>query len=224
ASDIVISVSKHNIPAQQKQGARKVRYIPNGVPAAWLGEPASGRSTALTIGWIGRCAEMKNPLKFFDVIDAFNRYGRTNARFLMVVCESGEPGLEQKVRVESRKYAHLEVVWNRSAKAYIDQMDALCITSHNESQPLVLLEALSKKVLPAGWRTGDVTREFGLILDPRATADKLAADIMELWHEPVKWERVVNRRFVKIKKHHTWEKIFARYDMLFSSLTETDII
>src|SRR5690625_4566957 len=55
ASDIVISVSKHNIPAQQKQGARKVRYIPNGVPAAWLGEPASGRSTALTIGWIGRC-------------------------------------------------------------------------------------------------------------------------------------------------------------------------
>ncbi len=217
-SDAVVSVSECNIPEQQKLGARNVRYIPNGIPAGWLKHSSPEPSSLLTIGWIGRCAEMKNPLKFFEVIEAFKQQSIENIRFLMMSCDAGEPELAHRVKSKVREYEHLELIWNKSTGNFIDRMDALCITSHNESQPLVLLEALSRKVLPIGWRTGDVSSKYGLILEPEATAGDLASAVMNHWHNPEQWRRAVERRFAKVQADHTWEKIFNTYHALFSAI------
>ncbi|SHF52624.1 Glycosyltransferase involved in cell wall bisynthesis [Fodinibius roseus] len=217
-SDVIVSVSKSNIPEQQKLGARDVHYIPNGIPASRLKQFIPQQSSTLTIGWIGRCAEMKNPMKFFDVVSTFGEYEAENVEFIMVTCNAGEPELEQRVRTREREFNHLEVIWNRSSEDFIDQMDALCITSHNESQPLVLFEALGRKILPVGWRTGDVTAEYGFILDPEATTGELVQSVLELWKKPQEWLRIVENRFMNVQAHHTWEKIFDHYRSLLLQL------
>ncbi len=217
-SDVIVSVSKSNIPEQEKLGARDVHYIPNGIPANRLKQFVPKQSSTLTIGWIGRCAEMKNPMKFFDVISAFDEYEVENVEFIMLTCDAGEPQLEQRVRARVRETDHLQVIWNRSSEDFIDQMDALCITSHNESQPLVLFEALGRKILPVGWRTGDVTAEYGLILEPEATTGELVQSVLELWQKPQEWTRILENRFINVQDHHTWEKIFDHYRSLFIQL------
>lgn len=217
-SDVIVSVSKSNIPEQKKLGARDVHYIPNGILASRLKQSFPEQSSTLTIGWIGRCAEMKNPMKFFNVVSTFDQYKVDNVEFIMLTCDAGESQLEQRVGAREREFDNLEVIWNRSSEDFIDQMDALCITSHNESQPLVLLEAIGRKILPVGWRTGDVTPEYGLILEPEATTGELVKSVLELWQKPQEWTRMVENRFINIQAHHTWEKIFNNYHSLFLQL------
>lgn len=217
SAEIIISVSRCNIPEQEQMGAEAVQYIPNGVPRSWFRKTDSSYENPLTIGWIGRCAEMKNPLKFFSVIEAFEKR-ETEVCFVMMTCDANEPELERQVREKSAAVSNLEVIWNESTEDHIDRMDALCITSYNESQPLVLFEALGRKVLPIGWRAGDVTPEFGLILDQDKSTNQLVDSVLELWENKENWSREVQRRFRLVKDHHSWEKIFDRYHTLFTNL------
>ena len=94
-------------------------------------------------------------------------------------------------------------------------MDALCITSHNESQPLVIFEALAKKVLPFGWRVGDVTEEFALVVEPGASAGELAQRVLSCRQSP-EWEQRVTRLHQKVRKNHTWEAVFEQYREIFT--------
>lgn len=213
-ADKVISVSKCNILAQQQLGAHHVHYIPNGVNKGWL-TGHKLKNEVPVIGWIGRCAEMKNPLKFFDVIETFRRGKYGKARFLMMICDANEPELWQQVTQKADGYSELTLIKNASAEHYLDQMDALCITSHNESQPLVLFEALSKKVLPIGWQAGDVTSTYGIIKPPLTPVDELVKTVMEVWHRPKEWEKSVSKRFEMVKAKHTWDTIFEQYRTLF---------
>ena len=217
-SDAVVSVSMCNIPQQKQMGAEHITYLPNGIADDWLLPADVQPSSALTIGWVGRCAEMKNPMKFFELIEAFQQADYENISFLMLSCDAGEPELQKRVKEQSQKYDNLQLVWNRSTEEYIDQMDALCITSHNESQPLVLFEAIARKVLPVGWEAGDVTQKYGLILDANAPCTELVSEIMKCWKNPDDWQKEVEKRFVDVKKHHIWSDIFARYQNLFISL------
>lgn len=216
-ADTVISVSECNITEQQRLGAGEVHYIPNGVSGDWLLDAKPRLTDPLTIGWIGRCSALKAPLKFFAFVEAFNRIGRGEVQFIMLSCDAQEPQLAAQVKRQSRKYPNLRLIWNRSTREYIDQMDALCITSRSESQPLVLFEALSRKVLPIGWQTGDVTEKYGFIVDREIPEMALARKVVTFWDQQALWQqRVLNLQAV-VASHHTWEKTFQSYHQLLSS-------
>lgn len=219
ASDKVISVSQCNIPSQQKMGAKKPEYIPNGVEKEWLTENKEINFNRLTIGWIGRCAEMKNPLKFFDVVDTFQNQPDIDCSFIMMACDANEPDLQEQLEAKLAYYPEIKFIWNESSKSYFPLMDALCITSHNESQPLVLFEALSQKVLPIGWEAGDVTSDFGIIVENSASAKTLASQVLDRWNQPQKWRAGVEELYSKVAQEHTWPKIFDEYKRLFAALT-----
>lgn len=222
AAGAVISVSECNIPEQRKLGARNVHYIPNGIPESRLRRSNREHSLPLTVGWIGRCAEIKNPLRFFDVIKAFDQYGSGNVEFIMVTCDAGESSLEYRVKAKGWEFDQLKVIWNRASEDYIDRMDALCITSRNESQPLVLFEAIGRKIVPIGWRVGDVTSDYGLILEPGAPAGKLVRSVLDLWHRPEEWSKIVEEGWLNVRLHHTWEKVFSTYHSLFSAIAKIE--
>lgn len=213
--DDIISVSRTNIPHQQALGAKSVRYIPNGVEKVWF-EKKDNTGEKLTIGWIGRCAEMKNPLKFFDLIDAFDECGISTVNFILMSCDANEPKLQLALEDKLMDYPHVEFIWNKASERYLSVMDALCITSHNESQPLVLFEAISKGVLPIGWEAGDVTDNFGLILPGDVPARQLVQQVKSLWSERAKWNKKVDGLQKKIKHSHTWDHIFDEYRLVFS--------
>lgn len=160
---------------------------------------------------------MKNPLKFFDLTDAFRKISE-EVRFLMLSCDANEPELAREVKAQSAQRSNVELVWNQSTANYIDRMDALCITSHNESQPLVLFEALARQVLPVGWKAGDVTENYGLIFDRSITADILASQIWSLWQDQDYWRREVMDKSKVVSRNHTWSTIFAQYRTAFNSL------
>ncbi|MDZ7771259.1 MAG: DUF3492 domain-containing protein [Balneolaceae bacterium] len=206
SSHRVISVSRCNMPNQRDLGARDPIYIPNGVDASWLLE-RKVRSGRPTLGWIGRCAGLKDPLRFFRVMEQMD----DEWRGLMMLSSAGEGELEERVRTEGEDNGRLCLVWDRPAREHIDQMDALCITSRSESQPLVLFEGLARRVLPAGWRVGDVGPPFALTVPKGSPPWTLAGRINRLWKEQSCWERALDSRRELLEKEHTWEAVFGRY-------------
>ncbi len=217
-TDEIISVSRVNIKEQQKLGAQFPKYIPNGVSKDLISK-AKVRSEIPTIGWIGRCAEMKNPKKFFEVVDAFVELN-FEAEFIIMLSDANEPELELKIRSLSKKYPKVEVIWNKDAKKYLSRLDFLCITSHNESQPLVMFEALSNKAIPFGWQVGDLTNEFGFVKDQESDIRELVSGVCSLWSDQNEFENFVEEKFNYLNEYHIWQKIFPKYKDLFEELTQ----
>ncbi|GAB4178793.1 MAG: GT4 family glycosyltransferase PelF [Calditrichia bacterium] len=216
-ADTIISVSKSNVPYQQQLGANSIRYIPNGVDKQLLKPSSSaptGKENYLKIGWIGRCAQMKNPLAFFEYVDEFQR--RTNlVEFIMMIADAGEDDLMQQVKEKARQYQNFQLLINCKSRDYLDQMDALCITSLHESQPLVILEALAQFVLPFGREVGDATAEYGLLFPATATIPAIVDHVLDLYRNKEVWQTFLMDKHQIIRDMHTWDKIFREYKMIY---------
>jgi glycosyltransferase involved in cell wall biosynthesis len=212
----VISVSRVNIPQQIEFGAKTPVYIPNGIPLDLL-DPHKKRGDNPVIGWIGRCAEMKNPKLFFEIVRSF-RDSELSPTFKMMLSDANEKELEIEIKQLALDHPEVDMIWNENAHHYLDQLDILCITSHNESQPLVMFEALSNKALPVGWEVGDLTNEFGFVV-PRGTSTRtLTEQITMLWNKSEKFEEIIDERYHLVAYEHTWNAIFDKYDDLFQGL------
>ncbi len=217
-SDQIITVSESNIPLQNLLGANGIRYIPNGVDSSWI-NPGREINEKPVIGWVGRCAEMKNPLQFFDYVDSFNSIG-FEAEYLMLLSGANELDLEREVLKRSAYYPKVKLVWNESSKDFYPQMDMLLITSHNESQPLVLFEALANKVLPIGRRVGDVTDKFGMTFPKSDDIESICRLVIEKWNDRIAFEGYLEERHALIAQEHTWENIFKEYEaILYDTLS-----
>ena len=221
-ADRIVTVSESNIPFQKDLGATDIEYIPNGIPSSWI-KNQKNRGNEPVIGWVGRCAEMKNPLAFFDLVDAF-RESTVSPGFKMLLSDANEKGLENEVKSRAENYPEVECIWNQPSKLYFKNFDFLSITSHNESQPLVMLEALANKVLPVGFRVGDLTEKYGLVTGSGSTSETLVTMIEEMWSSQVMMESAVEKRFNLVKAEHTWEHIFSRYEKLIEQITEREAV
>lgn len=212
----IVTVSESNIPLQISLGADQVKYIPNGIPATWLLHEKN-RNDVPVIGWVGRCAEMKNPLAYFQIVEEFRDHA-IDPTFKMLLCDANEPELAEKVRSKAKAYPEVECIWNQPAKEYFKEFDFLLITSNNESQPLVMLEALANKALPVGYKVGDLTEKFGLVFAPEASIRTITCQMLELWSNNAEFEEFVEQRFKLVKDSHTWETVFDEYKMLIKGL------
>jgi glycosyltransferase involved in cell wall biosynthesis len=217
AADKIVSVSASNLPYQKQLGARKVDYIPNGIPKHWLLMEQRQREKQPVIAWVGRCAEMKNPLAFFDYVDSFRNH-EINPEFTMLLSDANEQDLEQKVRQRSKEYPEVTCIWNEPAKPYFSTFDFLLITSHNESQPLVMLEALAHRVLPVGYAVGDLTEKYGLVFEPGRSIDEITSSIENIWSRPYEFSQSVDKKFHLVQENHTWEHIFSQYRRLMKTM------
>ncbi|GAB5408926.1 MAG: hypothetical protein BalsKO_12910 [Balneolaceae bacterium] len=206
----VITVSECNIILQEQLGASKVTYIPNGIPASWILNSDSKRNTPV-IGWVGRCAEMKNPLQFFDFVEEFQSQG-FQADFLMLLSDAGEDSLKNDVIKRASSFDSISLVWNKPSREYYKRMDMLLITSHNESQPLVMFEALANKVLPFGRQVGDLTNKYGLTFPVLTSIDSMCREIHRFWNNKELFSKYVEERHLLVKENHTWSNIFSKYE------------
>ena len=82
----------------------------------------------------------------------------------MLLCDANEKELEQQIKRRQKDFPEVQFIWNQNSSLFFQKMDMLCISSHNESQPLVMLEALAGRALPIGWEVGDLTKEFGFVV------------------------------------------------------------
>lgn len=114
------------------------------------------------------------------------------------------------------------MIWNEPAHHYLHQFDMLCITSHNESQPLVMFEALSNKALPIGWEVGDLTSEFGFVVPSGTSTNTLVDQVSALWEDSSKFNELTESKYDLVAYNHTWTSIFKKYDELFRKLLVED--
>lgn len=215
SADDIISVSTSNLPWQKKLGATNIKYIPNGVSADFFEGGRDIHRTAdslAEVGWIGRCANIKRPLVFLDIAKALNETMGKKIRFRMLLSDSGEQPLKNKVLAKSKGIDNLTLFWNEPADNHLSAMDALFITSQSESQPLVMLEALAKKVLPFGWEIGDATQKYGIFEQKNISIQALVNQFKELWALPDKWKEEVESRYAYVDDVHRWEHIFDQYN------------
>lgn len=220
-ADYIMTVSETNIPLQKKLGAKSVRYVPNGVDSSWIIDEKK-RTKKPVIGWVGRCAEMKNPLQFFEYVKAFNSE-EFEADFLMLLSGANEEELENQVRSEAKKHPYVRMVWNMPSREYYPEMDILMITSHNESQPLVMFEALANKVLPSGRKVGDLTDNYGLTFPKSYSLKSIVQHIKQKWKASTEFEDYVTERYQKVVDEHTWESIFRKYETLLSDVVLNEV-
>lgn len=216
-ADQIVTVSESNIPFQRSLGAEKVQYVPNGIPGSWLRSPKK-RNNAPVVGWVGRCAEMKNPLAFFQFVEQF-REREIEPIFKMLLSDANEVELANKVRDKASDYPEVECIWNQSAKEYFADFDFLLITSNNESQPLVMLEALANRALPVGYKVGDLTEKYGLVFEPGDSISTVVDDMIKLWADVNGFEEFLEPRYQVVKDEHTWEFVFNQYKTLLEDLS-----
>lgn len=216
SSNSIITVSESNIFYQRQLGANNIQYIPNGIPSNWINDNRL-YSEIPTFGWVGRCAEMKNPLQFFDFVDEFKSL-EFSANYLMLLCDAGEDELKKKVIERAKEYHSVKIVWNESAKEFYPKMNLLLITSHNESQPLVMFEALSKHVLPIGREVGDVSNKYGFTLPYNSSNREICEQIINLWNNKNNYNNYLECRTKLLKEQHTWDNIFKNYHLLLTEL------
>jgi glycosyltransferase involved in cell wall biosynthesis len=221
-ADRVVSVSKYNLPLQGKFGASQIQYIPNGVHEKFIVTGFEKKNNIPVIGWVGRCSDLKNPIRFFDILAEFQAK-KFPVRGLMLLAQSGESALEQKVIEASRYFQHVELIWNQKSERFFDEMDFLCLTSKHESQPLVLFEAIARGVIPVGWEVGDATGEYGIFLPPTSSAEFLVKKMIGIWKNPKKKKELIHSLQTKIVRQHQWEQIFGQYEQVLWQLTEQQI-
>jgi glycosyltransferase involved in cell wall biosynthesis len=216
-ADLTLSVSKCNIELQQSFGAENPVYLPNGIPASEIRDGKKDRVKTV-IGWVGRCAEMKNPRKYFEYVD-FAHEHNLDIDFIMLLSDAGEHELEQIIRDTSERYPQVKMIWNKNALPYFTEMDFLLITSHNESQPLVIFEALANNVIPTGNIVGDFDKDFGLAFDNHSIEQQLNK-MIDLWDDRVRYIELLESKRELLKEEHTWETIFETYRNKFQTLLE----
>lgn len=219
-SSQVVTVSECNIELQKQLGGRNIMYIPNGIPESWLNHDKE-QGDSPVFGWVGRCAEMKNPLQFFEFARLTSELG-FEAKFLMLLSDANEKDLEEQVKETAKNFPFVHLVWNQPSKEYYHLMDFLFITSHNESQPLVMFEALSKKVLPVGRVVGDLTEKYGLVFSSGTTDEEIIESTMKLWLQKDDYLTYLDDRFKTVEDLHTWENIFSKYEYLFKEISNTN--
>lgn len=214
----VISVSRYNMIFQRELGCNKVEYIPNGAvtPVSVIREE---RKVPFTLGWVGRCAALKDPLRFLDVCCLIRRK-KTDIRFLACMAHSGEDELERRVLRKAKNIPDLRIIWNERAEKYYKEMDALLITSRQESQPLVVFEAIAHGVLPFGWKAGDLDNQYGIFLEQDTSPGIMAETVLDWIQNFPKWKRKLSKLQEFVLNNHQWERIFKQYEVILNRMVQ----
>jgi glycosyltransferase involved in cell wall biosynthesis len=152
---------------------------------ARIREELSFPSSAFVVGFVGRLADQKDPVRWLNVA-AHIAKRRSDAVFL-VVGGGEEETLERCKRAAAKLgltgKVHF-VGYQRDAAHYTAAIDVLLLTSKFEGLPLVLLEALAHGCPAVSSDVGGVreclTPEFGELLDAKANDSAYADAVVKL--------------------------------------------
>ncbi|MAG56653.1 MAG: hypothetical protein CMJ83_10220 [Planctomycetes bacterium] len=142
-----------------------------------------------------------------------------------VLLIAGEGPLDRAVRDQARAIGVVDAVqflgWRDDLAELHAAADVVVLTSALEGTPLALLEAMAAGALVAGTAVGgvaDIVREDGLLLDPDASEDVWAADLLALVDDASRRAGMVEAARVRVRTEHAparlVDDICALYDRL----------
>lgn len=222
-ADLVTSLYEQRRQLQRMYGADKAKTltIPNGVIVPTLWDIAERQGP--TVGFVGRIATIKDPLKFIDVAEAAAQRtpGLTAPMFGPIDCDA-----DYAERFHARVEASDVVSWHGAVPSpeAFRHIDILLLTSENEAQPLAVLEAMARRIPVVATSVGDVPRMLhDPVLGRRAglTADDvhtLVEHVVGLASRPDAQRRFGLAGRERVQRHYAIEDTTAAYLRAYRSL------
>lgn len=174
-------------PLRPYVAPERLRVIYNGVADCRL-PGATTRSTAPTVGIVGRIAPEKGHL---DFIEAARCIRESSPGTSFVICGDGQhsgEGFSKQVRLASEGLPVEFVPWQEDVRAVLNRLDVLVVPSRSlDATPRVIPEALSAGVSVAAYRTGGIPEMLGDdlgVLSPAGDPRELARGILQLLNRP----------------------------------------
>ena len=122
----------------------KIKIIENGIDTEYFDSGEVIRQKDLTIGYLGRLTDEKNPLLFVDVAC---EYREENVHWVMAGSGVLKQECKKKVRdCKVENFTFLGEITEDEVKDFLMNVDILLLTSKREGLPLVVLEAMSMGV------------------------------------------------------------------------------
>jgi glycosyltransferase involved in cell wall biosynthesis len=211
--------------------AEKVHVIPNGVDTDKFRRDEAGRRLArreLSIpteapvcGIVAALRPEKNHALFLEsaklVLDE-----RPDARFVIVGDGPERPALELRARSLSIESAVHFLGTRRDTVQVLSALDVFCLTSHNEANPVSILEALSVGLPVVATQVGSVPLTVqpgitGFLANPGA-ADEISAHIQRLFGDRTMRTSLGNQGRDLVIREWSLQRMVTGYESLIEAV------
>jgi glycosyltransferase involved in cell wall biosynthesis len=211
--------------------AEKVHVIPNGVDTQRFNFDASAPfvirqelgipTDAPLCGIVAALRPEKNHSLFLRMAErVLTEVPETH--FLIV----GDGDEAPKLRAETnqrRLTSHVHFLGTRSdIPRILAALNVFCLTSHNEANPVSILESLSVRVPVVATDVGSVSttvqpNQTGFLVEPENDA-QFAARVLQILHDPALAHRLGTEGREQVEKHWSLERMVRGYEQLIVDL------
>lgn len=210
--------------------ASKIRVMRNCAPSSQsaCNEERKFNGSRANILWCGRLSPEKNPDMALDVMEVLLN-DNIQASLTMVGQGELQAAIESRLAENEVLSRGLRVVgFLEDTTACYQDADILMLTSNEDAQPNVILEAMASGVPVLATAVGGVPEmvrdgQTGILVPP-GDIDAMVAAVKELVEDPEKRKRLSAAGHRYVAEHHAPGKIAAQYEELFTGLvTENSI-
>jgi glycosyltransferase involved in cell wall biosynthesis len=209
----------------------KVAVIPNGIDTNRFCPDPEMRSRvrrllnlpahAPVIGIVAALRPEKNHEMFIEVAAKVQRVIR-DSQFLIIGDGPERAKIDAAIAKHSLQY-QVQMLGSRSdTHQLLTAIDVFALTSHNEANPVSILEALSTQVPVVSTRVGSIAEtvidgETGYCVDP-GDSDAMALRIQELVLDPKKNQTIGERGRNRVQERGSLQSMVGGYEDLISKL------
>lgn len=173
----------------------------------------------LSVFFIGRLSEEKNPDVFLDVAESVQASDHSK-RFKFFIVGDGPKRRFVEHNIDDRRLENLVYLgYQKDVSRYLSAADIFVLPSSVEGFPLSILEAMAMKVTVIASKVGaipDIIEDgkSGFIVHP-GSAEEIVDIIMKLSERPDLLESIKNNARDEVKDEYSNDKLGSRYSKLY---------
>jgi len=175
------------------------------------------------VGFIGRFEEVKGPDRFIEVANLLKKKDK-NLRFLMVGDGSMKDQLIEKVMAYGLTDSITFTGWRKDIPQLMKAMDVFVLTSRNEGQGRVLVEAMACELPIVAMKSGGVSEvvEEGItgLLTTSGDIEATSYATSRLLTNPDRAEAMGEHGKVRAMEYFSVDVMIKRLEQLYSGLIE----
>lgn len=218
----VSSAAKHVLTSTFGLAPRRVEVIHNGVDTErFRPGPPRPQGTRLRIGSTGRLHTVKN---FGLLIAAAAQARRQGLDVEVAIAGEGHEREHLEVLAKAEQVPTQLLGYTEDIPAFLQGLDLFVLSSHNEANPNVLLEAMATGLPAVATAVGGVPEVTGggqaARLIPAGDASALTQALLELGADPAARARLGQVARAHVLQHHSQAQMFDAYERLYRAPRE----